>query len=114
MQEINKKHKYVILRHYQLVGILLSIFVKEDSVTDFRDVETEVSKSGFKGIAGNKGAVVIRFNYHQSSFCFICAHLAAGQKYVEDRNRNFHDIMNTTKFRGYQTIDQNEYLKQSF
>lgn len=110
MKEIKKKDKYVNLRSYQLVGIFLTVFVKEELVPDFREVETEISKSGFKGIAGNKGAVAIRFSFHQNSFCFVCAHLAAGQKHVEDRNRNFQDIMATTKFHGTTLIDQHEFI----
>lgn len=30
------------------------------------------------GIAGNKGAVAIRMDYQDTSFCFISAHFASG------------------------------------
>jgi hypothetical protein len=32
------------------------------------------------GIAGNKGAVAIRMDYGDTSFCFVAAHLASGSQ----------------------------------
>jgi hypothetical protein len=32
------------------------------------------------GIAGNKGAVAIRMDYGDTSFCFVAAHLASGKE----------------------------------
>jgi hypothetical protein len=32
------------------------------------------------GIAGNKGAVAIRMDYGDTSFCFLAAHFASGTK----------------------------------
>jgi phosphatidylinositol-bisphosphatase len=96
---IGANKKYVILRSYQLVGILLTVFVREEQAMLFRDVHSEIAKVGFGGIAGNKGAISIRFNFHQTSFCFTCAHLAAGQNNVEERDRDYNDIITNTSFR---------------
>jgi phosphatidylinositol-bisphosphatase len=97
--EISRQQKFVLLRSYQLVGIVLSLFVREDYVPFIREVHSEIVKVGFKGIAGNKGAISMRFNFHASSFCFTCAHFAAGSSNVEERNANYHEIMNNTMFR---------------
>lgn len=96
---IQKYHPFVILRTYQLVGLVLTVFVRQDQINYYREVHSERAKVGFKGIAGNKGAISIRFNYHQNSFCFTCAHLAAGQNNVEERNRDYQDILSSTSFR---------------
>ena len=40
-------------------------------------------------MAGNKGAVGIRFEYHDTSFCFITAHLAAGHSNIDERNADY-------------------------
>jgi synaptojanin len=34
-------------------------------------------------MSGNKGAVGIRLDYHDTSFCFVAAHLAAGHANIE-------------------------------
>jgi len=93
------KKKFIILRSYQLVGLLLTVFAPESEIHNFRDVCSEIAKVGFKGIAGNKGSISIRFDYHATSFCFTAAHLAAGQQAVEERNRDYQDIITTTAFR---------------
>lgn len=33
------------------------------------------------GMAGNKGAVAIRMEYGDTSFCFLAAHFASGNTY---------------------------------
>ena len=38
-----------------------------------RDVAIDTVKTGMGGKAGNKGAVGIRFQFHSSSFCFVCS-----------------------------------------
>lgn len=113
LDTINKYKKFILLRSYQLVGILLSVFVRDDQIGNFREVHSEIAKVGFRGIAGNKGAVSIRFSYGESNFCFTCAHLAAGQSAVEERNRDSADIMANTTFRtskGQLLIKDHEYF----
>lgn len=49
-------------------------------------------------MSGNKGAVAIRLEYHDTSFCFVTAHLAAGHSNVEERNMDYRTIMNELHF----------------
>ena len=49
-------------------------------------------KQGFSGSAGNKGAVLIRFNIDDSSFCVVNAHLASGVKDNKTRLEQITDI----------------------
>lgn len=91
-------NKVVLLRSSQLVGILLSIFVPEDQIGNFRDVQAETVSVGFQGLAGNKGAAGIRFVYKEaSSFCFVGAHLSAGPA-LEDRVSDYYNISGQLKF----------------
>jgi hypothetical protein len=99
LQFIRRHYKFILLRSYQLVGIVLCVFVREDQISKFRDVQSEICKVGFKGIAGNKGAISIRFNYDNESFCFTCSHLAAGQNKVDFRNKDYNDVIAGTIFR---------------
>jgi len=43
-------------------------------------------------MSGNKGGIGVRLDYHDTSFCFITAHLAAGHSNVEERNADFQTI----------------------
>ncbi|KAI9287437.1 SacI homology domain-containing protein [Umbelopsis sp. AD052] len=85
----SKKSPYIALRSNQLVGAALLLYVKQDIVHNIRNVESVVKKTGLMGMAGNKGAVAIRLDYCDTSFCFVCAHLASGHSNIEERNADF-------------------------
>jgi len=55
-----------MLRSAQLVGIFMVIFVVEDQIQLYRGVDAETVKVGVQGLAGNKGAVGMRFVYKDS------------------------------------------------
>lgn len=55
-------------------------------------------KTGMGGKAGNKGAVGIRFQFHSTSFCFVCSHLTAGQSQVKERNEDYREITQKLSF----------------
>ena len=59
-------------------------------------------------MSGNKGAVAIRLNYHDTSFCFITAHLAAGHTNIDERNADYRTIANNLHFLKGRTIDSHE------
>ncbi|KAI9027934.1 inositol polyphosphate phosphatase [Hyaloraphidium curvatum] len=115
---------YVLLRSVQLVGASLSLVRKlaaassraaadftrpqyalENLVDDVRHVEVSQQKTGLSGLAGNKGGVAIRLNFHDTSLCFVTAHLAAGQSNVADRNRDYRTITDGIRFRGKRLED---------
>lgn len=88
----DKKSDYILLRSGQLVGTALLILVKTSIVENIRNVEVATKKTGLKGMAGNKGAVAIRLDYCDTSFCFLTAHLAAGHSAIEERNADYFTI----------------------
>jgi phosphatidylinositol-bisphosphatase len=51
------------------------------------------------GMMGNKGGAAIRFRLFDSTFCFICAHLAAHRGAVAQRNADFASIMSKLEFK---------------
>ena len=63
-------------------------------------------------MSGNKGAVGIRLDYHDTSFCFITAHLAAGHANVEERNADYWTIVNGLQFLRGKTIESHEYVSR--
>lgn len=65
-------------------------------------------QTGLRGISGNKGAVGIRLDYHDTSFCFITAHFAAGHSNVEERNADYRTIADGLHFQKGKTINSHE------
>lgn len=61
-------------------------------------------------MSGNKGAVAIRLQYHDTNFCFITAHLAAGHPNVEERNSDYRTIVNQLRFQKGRTIASHQYV----
>lgn len=105
---VNKKFTYVIMRSDQLVGTALIILVKADLIGAVRSLEAKTKKTGLKGIAGNKGAVAIRLEIYDTSFCFVTAHFAAGLSNVEERNHDYDTIAEELKFLKGKTIAGHE------
>ena len=107
----------------QLVGTALMVFVRSELTSVIRNVEATTRKvglalrtltlrinpfcylqTGMRGMSGNKGAAAIRLQYHDTDFCFITAHLAAGHLNVEERNSDYRTIVNQLRFQKGKTI----------
>lgn len=100
--------KYVLLRSGQLVGAALCIFVKTSALDNIKNVEGSVKKTGMSGMAGNKGAVAIRFDYANTHICFVTAHLAAGFANYDERNRDYATIHHGLRFQRNRGIDDHD------
>ncbi|KAJ7682572.1 SacI homology domain-containing protein [Mycena polygramma] len=106
----NKKSSYVLLRSEQLVGTALLVLVKSDLTPVMRNVEATSRKTGLRGMSGNKGAVGVRLDYQDTSFCFLTAHLAAGHSNVEERNLDYRTIVNGLHFQKGKTISSHDNI----
>ncbi|KAK3138162.1 hypothetical protein QOZ80_5AG0365320 [Eleusine coracana subsp. coracana] len=55
---------------------------------------------GAMGYIGNKGSISVSMSIHQTQFCFVCCHLAAGEKEGDElkRNSNVEEIIRRTVF----------------
>lgn len=40
----------------------------------------------------------MRFSYHESQFCFVTSHLAAGQHKVDKRNQDYKTVISKIHF----------------
>ncbi|KAI9172009.1 Inositol-1,4,5-trisphosphate 5-phosphatase 1 [Paramyrothecium foliicola] len=100
--------KYVLLRSGQLVGAALCIFVKTTALANIKNVEGSVKKTGMSGMAGNKGAVAIRFDYANTHICFVTAHLAAGFANYDERNRDYATIHHGLRFQRNRGIEDHD------
>jgi hypothetical protein len=70
-------------------------------------------QTGLRGMSGNKGAVSIRLDYYDTSFCFITAHFAAGHENIDERNADYRTIVDGLHFLRGKTIDNHEYVSHA-
>jgi CRP-like cAMP-binding protein len=88
--------KRVIQKH--LVGIFQIIYVKKDLTSHVRGAQGCTVGLGVLGMLGNKGAVSLRFQIFETTFCFICSHLAAHRENLASRNADVGKISTKTIF----------------
>ena len=89
---------YVLVKSRQLVGVLLLVFVRKRHIHHVRDMASALVKLGYGGYTANKGAVGLRFRVYNTFLCFVCGHLAAGQSNVEQRNKDWRDVLQNMNF----------------
>ncbi|XP_042011751.1 type IV inositol polyphosphate 5-phosphatase 9-like isoform X2 [Salvia splendens] len=72
----------------QMVGIYITIWARTEISQYISYPSVSCVGCGILGRLGNKGSVSIRFFLHETSFCFVCSHLASGGKEGDERHRN--------------------------
>lgn len=77
----------------QMVGLFTCVFAKTHLQPHIRHVGSATVKTGFAGIMGNKGGLLVRMVVQDTSICFVNAHLAAGQDALGARNANAIEIL---------------------
>ncbi|KAL5289697.1 SYNJ1 family protein [Megaselia abdita] len=107
---LSRDNDYVILTFHQLVGVCLYVFIKSDLIPFVRDVAIDSVKTGLGGATGNKGACAIRFVLNGSSICIVCAHFAAGQSQVNERNSDYSEITRKLSFPMGRSLKAHDYV----
>ncbi|KAI3734149.1 hypothetical protein L6452_13612 [Arctium lappa] len=94
------RHDFRCLMSKQMVGLLISVWVRSDLHPFIRNPNVSCVGCGIMGCLGNKGSVSVQFQLHETSFCFVCSHLASGGGEGDERNRNSNatNIFSRTSF----------------
>ncbi|XP_042495301.1 type I inositol polyphosphate 5-phosphatase 5-like [Macadamia integrifolia] len=91
---------YRLVASKQMVGIFLSVWARKELVQHIGHLRLTCVGRGIMGYLGNKGCIAISMSLHETSFCFVCSHLASGEKEGDElkRNSDVSEILKSTQF----------------
>ncbi|KAH9718609.1 Type I inositol polyphosphate 5-phosphatase 5 [Citrus sinensis] len=94
------QRSYRLIASKQMVGIFLSVWVRNDLVPHIGHLRFSSVGRGIMGCLGNKGCTSISMSVYNTSFCFVCCHLASGEKEGDElkRNADVAEILKSTQF----------------
>lgn len=101
---------YMVLRCELQFATSLLVLVHSEMLPHVRNVEATSKKTGFRGMSGNKGGVAVRMDVFDTEFCFVGAHLAAGNSNVDERNADYQNIARGIQFPRGRTIDSHTHV----
>ncbi|CAH2043401.1 unnamed protein product [Thlaspi arvense] len=91
---------YRLIASKQMVGLFLSVWARKELIPHISHLRLDSVGRGIMGRLGNKGCIAISMSLHQTSFCFVCSHLASGEKEGDElrRNADVTEILKHTQF----------------
>ncbi|CAI9109593.1 OLC1v1009437C1 [Oldenlandia corymbosa var. corymbosa] len=94
--------RYKLLASKKMVGVFLSVWIRRELLKIYSISEVKICSvaCGIMGRLGNKGSVSVSITIGGTSFCFIVAHLASGEKKGDEGKRNYQvaEIFRRTSF----------------
>ncbi|XP_042460841.1 type IV inositol polyphosphate 5-phosphatase 6-like isoform X1 [Zingiber officinale] len=107
-QALNSTHEeapdsaaYRLAASKQMVGVFLCVWVRAGLAPLVSDVKVSCVRRGIMGCTGNKGSISISITLQRTTtLCFVCTHLASGEKDGDELRRNLDviEIMKRTRF----------------
>ncbi|XP_019442392.1 PREDICTED: type I inositol polyphosphate 5-phosphatase 8-like [Lupinus angustifolius] len=96
----NERDYWVVVERKQMVGIFLCVWIHIDLYTYVSNINVSCVGRGIMGYLGNKGSISISMRLSHTTFCFVCTHLASGEKNGDEirRNLDVSKILKKTKF----------------
>ncbi|KAF0922184.1 hypothetical protein E2562_027782 [Oryza meyeriana var. granulata] len=79
---------YCLIASKQMVGLFLSVWVTKELVEHVGHLRVDCVGRGIMGWLGNKGCIAMSMTLHHTSICFVCSHLASGEKEGDELRRN--------------------------
>lgn len=80
--------RYCLIASKQMVGLFLSVWVRKELVEHIGHLRVDCVGRGIMGWLGNKGCIAMSMTLHRTSLCFVCSHLASGEKEGDELRRN--------------------------
>ncbi|WCJ31846.1 Type I inositol polyphosphate 5-phosphatase 5 [Euphorbia peplus] len=91
---------YSLITSKQMVGIFVTVWARKELVSHIGHLRVSSVGRGIMGCLGNKGCISVSMSLHRTSMCFVCSHLASGEKEGDElrRNADVAEILRTTQF----------------
>lgn len=89
---LKKIDKYSLVHTKELVGLYLAVFAKDQAKKRISKVNSETQRAGLMNKLGNKGAVIIKLNFDDTSLVFTNCHLPSDEGASHDRIVAIDDI----------------------
>ncbi|KAF2300089.1 hypothetical protein GH714_008310 [Hevea brasiliensis] len=102
--------KYSLVVGKQMVGIFVTVWVRKELAQYVSHLRICCTGRGIMGCLGNKGCISVSMSLHQTSFCFVCSHLASGEKEGDELRRNS-DVIEILKNTQFQRICRSPYSR---
>ncbi|KAL0377491.1 UNVERIFIED_CONTAM: Type I inositol polyphosphate 5-phosphatase 8 [Sesamum radiatum] len=86
----NQLSRYKLMACKKMVGVFISVWMRRELLKRYEISGVKVCSvaCGIMGYLGNKGSVAVSMSIGGTSFCFIAAHLASGEKKGDEGRRN--------------------------
>mmetsp|Transcript_41564 Transcript_41564/g.67455 ORF Transcript_41564/g.67455 Transcript_41564/m.67455 type:complete len:409 (+) Transcript_41564:103-1329(+) len=104
------KEDYVKIVCQQLVGLLTIIYVRRQYQHQVSNIRLSLLPTGLGGMLGNKGAIAVRFDWGGTSVCVVNVHMAAFDKNIDQRNKEYHMIVSRTSWGDEQTLFDHDFV----
>lgn len=105
--------KYKLMASKKMVGVLISVWIRRELLRKYCISNVKVCSvaCGIMGYLGNKGSVSVSMSIEGTSFCFVAAHLASGEKKGDEgrRNHQVSEIFKRTSFPRSPNDDDNPH-----
>ncbi|KAH7654607.1 Inositol-polyphosphate 5-phosphatase protein, partial [Dioscorea alata] len=92
----NIHQRFCLIACKQMVGIFVNVWVRRDMAQHVSHLRISCVSRGIMGYLGNKGCISVSMCLYQTRFCFVCSHLASGEKEGDELRRNS-DVIETLK-----------------
>lgn len=97
-RDVLKEHDYVKIHSQRLQGLVLIFFCLRKHITHLRLIEAQYTRTGFRGMWGNKGAVSIRLNIYGVNICVVNTHLTPHDHLLANRIADYNTILKEHSF----------------
>ncbi|MED6210276.1 hypothetical protein PIB30_062654 [Stylosanthes scabra] len=86
----NNRNEYALVASKKMVGVFVSVWMNKEVLRKWHVSNVRVCSvaCGVMGYLGNKGSVAVSMSIEGTSFCFVAAHLASGEKKGDEGRRN--------------------------